>query len=340
MLDKRQIVLAVAITAACGDDGDAAGLDFGGLGSIGTGDPHPGDTGDDDVGKGGDDSGSEGGAGEGIASESEGGLKWDLGIADDGGGETGPQECPIPALMIVLDRSFSMAEDATGTKAPNIGSTKWAHAVGAIEGFVGAYQHTIDFGFAMFPSPADNQYCDHVDEVLDGAHVDGFLCSATTEVAPAAGTAQAIIDRIDPADTRLCKGTPIDAALQAAGAVLPAGGGANIVLVSDGKEKCNGNPVARAQALAAGGVQTWVIGFGNLPSGSVSHQSLNQIACAGRTASNFMTSCYDDGAGNWSAVDPAGAALYVPAEDGQALADALVEQIAGNICCGSACPPG
>jgi hypothetical protein len=291
------------------------------------------------VGKGGyDESDSDGGAGEGVPGESDGGLKWDLGSADDGG-STGAQECPIPALMIVLDRSFSMAEDATGTKAPNIGSTKWAHAVGAIEGFVTAYQHTIDFGFAMFPSPADNQYCDHVDDVLDGSHVDGFLCSATTEIAPAAGTAPAIVDRIDAVDTRLCKGTPIDAALQAAGAVLPAGGG-NIVLVSDGKEKCGGDPVARAHGLAQGGVQTYVIGFGNLPPGSVSHQSLNQLACAGRTATNLMTSCFDDGLGNWSAIDPAGAALYVPAEDGQALADALVQQIAGNICCGSACPPG
>jgi hypothetical protein len=114
----------------------------------------------------------------------------------------------------------------------------------------------------------------------------------------------------------------------------------NIVLVTDGKEKCGGNPVGRAQQLAQTGVSTWVIGFGNLPPDSISHQTLNQIACAGLTATGFMASCADDGLGNFVPVDPSGAALYLPAEDGEALADALSQQIAGNLCCGSACPPG
>ncbi|HWB74140.1 MAG TPA: hypothetical protein VG755_04275 [Nannocystaceae bacterium] len=338
-MKRNQVVVWAALASACGADVDA-NPSFGN-GSVGSTSPRGEESGSVDVGESSEDAESDGGSGGAVeGGKGDESTKWDLGSADDGG-ESGPIECPPPALLIVVDRSFSMAEDSTGNDAPNVHSTKWAYAVAAIEGFVAMYDASIELGFAMFPSPADNQYCDHVDEVLGDAHVDGFLCSATVEIAPAPGTAAAIADRIDPVDTRLCKGTPIDAALQAAGAAL-AGSGAvgNIVLVTDGKEKCNGNPVARAQALLASGVATWVIGFGNLPPGSVSHQSLNQLACAGGTATDFDTSCVVDGLGNAVAVDPAGAALYLPAEDGQALSDALQQQIAGTICCGSACPPG
>lgn len=338
-MKRNQLVVWAALASACGS-GVEGNPSFGN-GSVGSTTLRAEESGSVDVGESSDDDESEGDSGGALeGGKGDESTKWDLGSADDGG-ESGPAECPAPALLIVVDRSFSMAEDSTGNDAPNVQSTKWASAVAAIEGFVAMYDASIELGFAMFPSPADNQYCDHVADVLGDAHVDGFLCTAQIEIAPAPGTGPAIADRIDPVDTRLCKGTPIDAALQAAGAALAqSSSAANIVLVTDGKEKCDGDPVARAQALLASGVMTWVIGFGNLPPGSLSHQSLNQLACAGGTATDFDTSCVVDGLGNAVPVDPAGAALYLPAEDGQALSDALQQQIAGTICCGSACPPG
>jgi hypothetical protein len=345
----KSLAVALVFSAAC-SAGDEMRTSYGGLGGLDGGDPHDtsggADIGDSDFDSNADDGGGKSSSDDGDSGATEGGaLKWDLGGAESGGtedGGAGAGDCPTPALMIVLDRSFSMAQAPDGSGwAADVQSTKWAAAVGAVETFVANFDESIELGFAMFPSPADNDYCDKVIDVITDADVDEMLCDAEVALNPAPGIGPKISNRIDPEETRLCKGTPVERALDVAGSAFGQSVGApNIVLVTDGKESCDGDPVGRAQELAADGVLTWVVGFGNIPLGSQSHEALNELACAGRTAANLVADCVDDGFGNLSALDANGAALYLVAEDGVALADTLSEGIAGNLCCGTACPPG
>jgi len=76
-----------------------------------------------------------------------------------------------------------------------------------------------------------------------------------------------------------------------------------------------------------------VIGFDATAGTGVSKTTLNNLACAGRTAIGFPAPCTDDGAGNFTATNPDGEVLYLLAESGAALSQAL-SSIAGDVCCG------
>lgn len=58
-----------------------------------------------------------------------------------------------------------------------------------------------------------------------------------------------------------------------------------VILLTDGAESCQGDPVAAAAALRAKGIDTFVIGFSTLPSET---QQLDAIAAAGGTGSAFL----------------------------------------------------
>ena len=58
-----------------------------------------------------------------------------------------------------------------------------------------------------------------------------------------------------------------------------------VILLTDGAESCQGNPVAAAAALRAKGIDTFVIGFSTLPSETA---QLNAIAAAGGTGTAFL----------------------------------------------------
>jgi hypothetical protein len=109
--------------------------------------------------------------------------------------------------------------------------------------------------------------------------------------------------------------------------------------VTDGGETCSGGPVARIQELVAmSGAKVYVVAFGD-SAVTDDHARLNRMACAGQTAVGFPAPCVDEGNGNYNAADPNGATLYIAAEDGMALSDAF-DELAGTLCCGTACPPG
>jgi hypothetical protein len=80
------------------------------------------------------------------------------------------------------------------------------------------------------------------------------------------------------------------------------------------------------------GVRTWAVGF-DATGDDVDPNTLNQIACAGQTASGFPGSCADDGAGNYSYAGPSSGRHYLAAGDSEALMTAL-ELVAGEVCCG------
>jgi len=63
-----------------------------------------------------------------------------------------------------------------------------------------------------------------------------------------------------------------------------------VILVTDGAESCQGNPVMAAAALRARGIDTFVIGFSTLPSETA---SLNAIAAAGGTGTAFLVGSED-----------------------------------------------
>lgn len=257
----------------------------------------------------------------------------------DGG--TGGTECPTPQLVIALDRSFSMRRKPSGEDAgTNVAKTKWAHAITAVETFSAHYDSSIEIGLELFPSPPNGDFCAKFEKIQQ-MDFEGELCTVEAGLAPALGTAATIDGSLDPETTRLCRGTPISTALERAGQTLALGTtpAKNVVLVSDGKQLCPGDPVAQTKALAKDGVRVYAIGFGQSASEPASHQSLNRIACAGQTAAGFAANCVDDGSGGYDPVAPSGAALYIAAEDGPALTAALEDQIAGQLCCDSACPP-
>lgn len=325
---------AACVALACGGAGEDGRSSAGaqGLGSVGT---------QDDGGTGEDAGASDdGGDGADDAAGAASGLLFDVGSADDG--TTAELLCPPPELLIVLDRSFSMRQLPSGGDAEGqIAKTKWAHAVAAVEAFAVTYEASIEVGLGLFPSPVDTDYCVKMADIA-AAEVPDLLCDVGPGADPAPGNAATIDAMLDAETTRLCRGTPIDAALKHAGQVLAAGDAdeRNVVLVTDGKEKCDGDPVMQAKLLAQSDVRVFAIGFGDTMSDPVGHETLNAIACAGRTAADFANTCMDDGLGNYDPVDPTGAALYIAVEDGDALAAAFEEQIAGALCCGSACPPG
>ncbi|MBA2699046.1 MAG: VWA domain-containing protein, partial [Nocardioidaceae bacterium] len=64
----------------------------------------------------------------------------------------------------------------------------------------------------------------------------------------------------------------------------------NVILLTDGAESCQGNPVAAATALRNKGINTYVVGFSTLPSESA---QLNAIALAGGTQTAFLVGSDD-----------------------------------------------
>jgi hypothetical protein len=75
-----------------------------------------------------------------------------------------------------------------------------------------------------------------------------------------------------------------------------------------------------------------VIGFDATAGSGVSKSTLNNIACAGKTAKGFPAPCTDDGAGNFTATTPDGEVLYLFAQSGEELTQAL-SSVAGSVCC-------
>ncbi len=188
--------------------------------------------------------------------------------ADGDGGTCGGelfQSTQVQAnFLIVLDHSGSMSRSISS------GGSKWSVATTAVKQVTSQYQSTIRFGLNLFSSPAD---CDPGGNVVP---VGDMTAAAISAALPTGANGN---------------GTPIAGALGVAAnepSLADPTRADFVLLVTDGEENCNGDPVAAVTALAAKGVKTYVVGFG----AEVSPATLNGMATAGGTARAGATQYY------------------------------------------------
>ncbi len=173
-------------------------------------------------------------------------------------------------MLIVLDSSGSMNEAITG-------GTKWEIATAALKRVTAANDTKIRFGLNTFST--DVMKCDiGSNKVPVGDATASLIASYMPVKAPG-------------------NGTPIGGALHlaATNAALADTSRANyVMLVTDGKENCNGKPVDEVKALFAKNVKTFVVGFG----ADVDKVMLANMATEGGTARAGTVKYYqaDDGA--------------------------------------------
>lgn len=264
-----------------------------------------------------------------------------------------PIECsePPPQLMIVLDRSGSLARRPDGTLPQNDAQgkqeTRWHIVIEAIKGVTMSLQEQVQFGLALFPYDPDGDGgldCSNLDTWLDQylpPESNDLTCQpGEVLVSPSMMNGAAVDGAIDRDTTGLCSYTPIGAGLAAAHGELMAVADPQYqqaaVLITDGADTCDGDPgystdsLATADAMAATGIHLYVLGF----SGSgedFDPDHLNDLACAGGTAPDFAANCELIG-GGYRAVDtPSPERLFYVASKLGSLTDAL-SQIAEDTC--------
>ena len=178
------------------------------------------------------------------------------------------QQCEKPNMMILQDRSGSMGSTCD---PPN---SKWADATSAIDYITSNYGDALRFGLDLFPS---NDACG----------------TGLVYVDVGDNTASSIMSNLNahpPYDD--CVGlTPMAVSLAALNRYrqLKDPDRRNfIMLVSDGDDTCaadtSNDPVQAAADLFAGGIRTYVIGFGSGANPTV----LTNVAIAGHTGNYFQ----------------------------------------------------
>ncbi len=167
------------------------------------------------------------------------------GISTSGCGSTTP-----PEVLILLDRSGSMADPIAGT-------SKWSQATASVNDLVLAFRTKLRFGLMLFPS--------------------GGCSAGTIDVPVGADSANAIAAALAAATP--LGGTPIAASLGNSAAAMTASR-RYVLLVTDGGETCDGDPVAQVMALSGMQIRTYLVGFGS----GVDAAQLNALAVAGGTA--------------------------------------------------------
>jgi hypothetical protein len=269
--------------------------------------------------------------------------------APDGG-------CTPAEVLVVIDRSVSMAQMPDGTYPADtdagLASAKWYQAIEALYTVSAPpMDQGIAFGVELFPLDPDTLdggnpdagHCSTLEQIVkasgiglgtkDGGMPTNKQCmDSQIVVSPALDASAEIASAVDPLGTRLCYSTPIGSALENADAVLANDsfqGAKYVVLITDGQETCKGDPLTATQKLYADGIKTFVVGFGLEGSNGVDAYMLNNLACAGGTASDFSASCIQQGSGFISiATTP----VYFAAQNGPALATAL-HTITGGVYC-------
>ncbi len=182
----------------------------------------------------------------------------------------------IPDVLIVLDRSGSMAEGG----AP----TLWDSSRSAIYEITGAMGGQIGFGLSVFPSGGSPYSCN-----------DSFSCETSASLLVPIGVGSAAAIKTALAPMQACGGTPTATALAKARQQLQAlpqnGHTRSVLLVTDGGPNCNDalNPMTcvcswggkcwdaqdclddagtfkELDALCAAGIKTYVLGLGSAQS--------------------------------------------------------------------------
>jgi hypothetical protein len=195
------------------------------------------------------------------------------------------QRCEAPEVMIVVDRSSSMAASRSGTLAS--GHSKWGAAREAIANLTSRFSAGVDFGIAIYPPTDRANTCDPGRVAVDvGPHGAEEIMSVVPEVDPPyAGNWTATSQTLD---------ALLDGALSVESARER-----HVVLITDGEQCCYDGggvclaeqrfwPVDSVLRLRDSGIATHVIGFGSL----VDTLALNRAAVAGGTA---FSGCAMDG---------------------------------------------
>lgn len=265
--------------------------------------------------------------------------------------------CTPAEVLVVIDRSESMAAMPDGTYPPDtdagLASSKWYQAIEALYTVSAPpMDQGVAFGVSLFPLDPDAMdggnpdagHCSTLEQIVhasglgsginkDGGMPTNKMCMPSElVVSPAIGAGSAISTAVDPLGTKLCYSTPIGSALQSADTVLASDsfqGSKYVVLITDGQETCKGDPLAATQKLLADGIETFVVGFGLEGSNGVDAYMLNNLACAGGTATDYAKSCIQQGSGF---VSIATTPVYFAAQNGPALTAAL-HTITGGVYC-------
>lgn len=295
---------------------------------------------------------SDAGASEQVEGDASTGGSGQLSAGD---ASSDAAACDPPDLLVVLDRTLSMSKTPDGMKVDDTdagrATTKWALAVDALDSLVAPPRDsTVRFGLELFPENPEadggSDECPTLPELLAGQNATNPSCGAGQIVLPPTlSSGPAIIASIGQDTTPLCVSTPIGSAMQTAADALAASKfgtrGQYAILVTDGGETCTVDSVPIVQSLAAKGIKTFVIGFGqDGDSGDkgVRVPLLNDLACAGMTATTFATSCVtettDAGTG-YVAAPSTTSPVFFAAQDGASLASAL-DTISAQVCCN--CP--
>lgn len=173
--------------------------------------------------------------------------------------------CEPARALIVLDKSSSMVTGSIGD------TPKWDIAVAALTQMVSTYENSIAFGLMLFP--------DH-----------GECSPGSVTVDPALGRWENISSALGEPPPTGGNWTPTSQTLDAAAeepSLTDAAARRFVILVTDGWQWCSPydsatrfDPVASVERLAALGVTTYPVGFGD----EVDALTLNRMAVAGGTA--------------------------------------------------------
>lgn len=254
--------------------------------------------------------------------------------------DTNSDPCEPPDMLIVLDRTMSMHRQPSGDPAPQNQHelSKWFLAISAIETVTGEYDRRLRFGLELFPQDPDDGACVTLAERIDGETADNPTCEHGEVLVPTdLQTAKQIASALDPETTLLCNSTPIGAGLETAlqhlasvkNAIRPQ----YVLLVTDGRDTCDDpDPVEQVQQLLKNGASTFVVGFDGSGKG-IDSKTLNNMACAGKTAPEFDKNCVDQGGGAYVAADPSGETLFISASNGDELQNEL-DSVAALVGCG------
>ncbi len=230
-------------------------------------------------------------------------------------------QAAAPTVIFVLDASGSMAQKLGKT-------TKMAAAKATFAELVSALPSDMRVGLEVYGHRGDKD-CSAIELLVPPGPVDP----------------QALTQKVQALSPRR-GATPIADALRRAAEVLKdAPGARTVVLISDGRETCGGDPVAAVKALRAGGidVQVHVVGFAV---GKKDRAQLEAIAAAGNgryydakdaaglqesfralrrtlTARTLLRETFDG-----DALDPARWSVERPSPDGMLVEDGRLQLLA------------
>ena len=240
--------------------------------------------------------------------------------------------CDAPEVLFALDRTLTMhrtPDGATPADGPDYASSKWYQAVSAIDDVVTTpgLETELRLGLELWPrDPGGGQCVTLAQQVTKSKMATNPSCeTGEIVVAPALQTGAAIDAALDPATTLICQSTPTGSGLQTAFDWMvdnaTPGRDQYVVLVTDGADwdqTCpDPSPLAKVQQLAGAGIRTYVVGFFGAEAQGKAGPFLNELACAGQTATGFPGPCTPTPNG-WQATNPDDPMpLYLIAGDGE-----------------------